>query len=591
MLPRPERTEQLAQLTRQIHEGTISRRAFMARALALGLSLSAADTIFRTYRAGAQDQAENPITVTVGGTPIAAIEEDLSNATPGGTLPLRPRRGLGQSRSGQPAMSTSSIWYFMSIYDQLIRVAPDGISLVPGLAESWDVSDDGLTYTFHLRPNVLFSDGTPMTSQDVLYSWVRAANDPGATLDLHSHRAEAGCRWARSRESTTPDDATVVVELAQPWAPFLSDVAMFNMSVISKAFAEGNEERLVDECMGTGPFALGEWRKGELLRLVKNANYWEEGLPLLDEVVVQLVPDDNARILQLQGGELDGHDGRSVQPRARAAARPEPQGLPVSVNRRREYIILNVRNAPLDDVHARRALQYATDRQTLVEWSSSASASPATSFMPKGALYWNDTLEGFPYDLAKAQEELAQSATPDGFPLESQDPRRQRGRRDPGDGAQGHVEPDRCRGHDQPAGDERLQREFHQRNFQPMSTGRTTSSIPTSSSDSPSSPKRPKRFRLAGTMPRLRSWRGRARPRPTRPSAKRSTSASRTIARAIATISHLRRRRAARSISRPPATTIWPHVGKWSAPVEQSQPMTPARFRCRSWRDNVTRSD
>ena len=86
MLPRPERTEKLAQLTRQIHDGTISRRAFMARALALGLSVSAGDTIFRTYRAGAQDQAENPITVTVGGTPIAAMEEDLSNATPGGTF-------------------------------------------------------------------------------------------------------------------------------------------------------------------------------------------------------------------------------------------------------------------------------------------------------------------------------------------------------------------------------------------------------------------------------------------------------------------------------------------------------------------------
>ena len=86
MLLRPARTEQLAQLARQIHDGNISRRAFIGRALALGVSLSAADTIFRTYRAGAQDQAENPITVTVGGTPIAAIEPDLSNATPGGTL-------------------------------------------------------------------------------------------------------------------------------------------------------------------------------------------------------------------------------------------------------------------------------------------------------------------------------------------------------------------------------------------------------------------------------------------------------------------------------------------------------------------------
>jgi hypothetical protein len=83
MVTRSERTEILASLTRQIHEGSISRRAFFAKALALGVSVAACDAIFRTYRAGAQDQAENPITVTVGGTPIAIEEEDIANATPG----------------------------------------------------------------------------------------------------------------------------------------------------------------------------------------------------------------------------------------------------------------------------------------------------------------------------------------------------------------------------------------------------------------------------------------------------------------------------------------------------------------------------
>ena len=144
-----------------------------------------------------------------------------------------------------------------------------------------------------------------MTSDDVVYSWTRAANDPGQqwTFVLTALQRDAD---GQVQGISAPDENTVVVELAQPWAPFLSDVAMFNMSVISRAFAEGNEERLATECMGTGPFALGEWRKGESLRLVKNPNYWEEGLPLLDEVLVTLVPDDNARILQLQGGELDG---------------------------------------------------------------------------------------------------------------------------------------------------------------------------------------------------------------------------------------------------------------------------------------------
>ena len=405
----------LADLTLQVYRGAISRRALLTRAAALGLSFSASDLLFRTYRAHAQDESANPITVTVGGTPIAVVEDDIANATPGGTFRFGRSTDSDKLDPINPGFNTS-IWYIMSIYDQLVRVAPDGISLVPGLAESWDVSDDGLTYTFHLRPNVLFSDGSPMTSGDVLFSWLRAANDPEKhwTFTLTALKRDAD---GQVEGISAPDDATVVVELAQPWAPFLSDVAMFNMSVVSEAFAAGNEARLVDECMGTGPFALGEWKRGESLTLIKNANYWEAGLPLLDQVVVQLVPDDNARILQLQGGDLDGMMDvpSSRVPELQLDPNLKTYQFPSTYT---QYIILNTRQAPLDDVHARRALQFAADKQTLIEVVLFGLGVEATSFMPRGALYWNDTLPGFPYDLAQAQAEMAQSKTPNGFPLE-----------------------------------------------------------------------------------------------------------------------------------------------------------------------------
>jgi peptide/nickel transport system substrate-binding protein len=129
------------------------------------------------------------------------------------------------------------------------------------------------------------------------------------------------------------------------------------------------------------------------------------------------VPDDNARILQLQGGELEA---MMDVPFGRVPELQQDPNLKVYQfpSTRTDYIVLNTREAPLDDVHARRALQYATDRQTLVDVVLFGVGIPATSFMPKGALYWNDTLPGYPYDIAKAQEELAQSQTPDGFPLE-----------------------------------------------------------------------------------------------------------------------------------------------------------------------------
>lgn len=416
MAARSSRSNLLGQLALHAHEGRIDRRSFLTRAAALGLSLSVGDAMFRTYSARAfQDTATNPITVTVGGTPIAISEADISNATPGGTL----RFGRSTDSNNLDPVTNDgnvNIWYFMSIYDQLVRVAPDGITLEPALAESWDVSDDGLTYTFHLRPNISFSDGTPMTSKDVVFSWTRAANDPNQiwTFTLTALKRDAE---GQVEGLTAPDDTTVVVELSQQWSPFLSDVAMFNMSIVSEAFAAGNEERLVDECMGTGPFALGEWKKGESLSLVKNEHYWEEGLPLLDGAIVYVVPDDNARILQIQGGDLDAMmdvpfsrvPELSMDPNLKVYQFPSTFTA---------YITMNQREAPLDDVNARRALQHATDRQTLVDVVLFGLGIPAVSFMPKGALYWNPNLVPYDYDIAKAKEALAQTKTPDGFPLD-----------------------------------------------------------------------------------------------------------------------------------------------------------------------------
>lgn len=415
MVHRSQRAQELGALAQEAHAGGIDRRSFLLRAAALGLSLSVGDAIFRTYSARAFQDDGSPITVTVGGTPIAAMEPDLTNATPGGTL----RFGRSTDSDNLDPVTNDgnvNIWYFMSIYDQLVRVAPDGITLEPALAESWEISDDGITYTFHLREGVVFSDGTPFTSDDVIYSWTRAANDPDEhwTFTLTAlQRDENG----QVQGISAPDEKTVVVELAQPWSPFLSDVAMFNMSIISRAFAEGNEETLVETAMGTGPFALQEWKRGETLTLVKNPNYWEEGLPLLDSVVVSVVPDDNARILQIQGGELDAMMDvpSSRVPELQMDPNLKVYQFPSTLT---QYITLNTRNEPLNDVHARRALQYATDRQTLVDVVLFGVGIPATSFMPKGALYWNDALTPYTYDVEAAKAELAQSATPEGFPLE-----------------------------------------------------------------------------------------------------------------------------------------------------------------------------
>lgn len=192
---------------------------------------------------------------------------------------------------------------------------------------------------------------------------------------------------------------------------------MFNSSILSEAWAKGNETRLAKEMLGTGPFMLGEWKQEEYILLKKNPHYWDEGLPLLDEIRISKVPDDNNRILQLQGGEIDAMQD---VPWSRVAELEGDENLQVIrfPSSYTQYVTLNHGIAPFDDLNVRLALNHAVDRQAVIDVVLAGSGDPATTFVPKDMLYWNDTLAGFPFDLAKAQEYLAQSSVPNGFELE-----------------------------------------------------------------------------------------------------------------------------------------------------------------------------
>jgi len=367
----------------------------MRRALALGVAPAVAATVFTTYRA----------------RPAAARlrAQDEATPTPGGTF----RFGRGEDSVTFDPIATfynADIWLLQNVYEQLLRVAPSGTELEPSLATTWESSDDGLTYTFHLRPDVTFHDGSPLKASDVKFSMERAKNDPNNIWTF---------TLVALKEVAAPDDATVVVTLDQPWAPFLADIAMFNCAVMPEAWVKADEKRVATEMNGTGPFTFVQFKKGQYVLLKKNPSYWDAGLPYLDEVNVPYVADDNARILQLQGGELDGMFNVPTGRVEELAADPNLQvlQLPSSYS---QYIVINHKEEPLDDVNVRLALNYATDKQTLIQVALFGNGVEATSFMPKGALYWNDTQPGFPFDLDKAKEYLAKSKVPGGFPIEFQ---------------------------------------------------------------------------------------------------------------------------------------------------------------------------
>ncbi|MBX6340823.1 MAG: ABC transporter substrate-binding protein [Thermomicrobiaceae bacterium] len=409
----------LVALRQHLAAGHLSRRAFVRRASALGFGLPAIAGALTacgggseaTPGGGAGTATGGPITVNqnLTATPAASPTAAASTGKAGGTFTFA---RLEDSNNLDPVTTdlNVNIWIFMNCYDQLIRVAESGVELMPGLAERWEASSDGMTYTFHLRAGVKFYDGSPLTASDVKWSLERAktSKDSPWTFTLEA-----------VQDISTPDDQTVVVKLSQPWAPFLADIAMFNSSVVSAAFAKDNPDKLKEQTMGTGPFHLKEWRKGEFLHLVKNPNYWEPGLPLLDEIKVMTVPDDNSRILQLQGGQVDGMYNVPFNRINDLAQDPKLQVLKFT-STYNNYVALNTRQAPLNDVKFRQALNYATDKKALIDTVFFGNAEVSNSFMPNGALYWNKDLPGYPFDLAKAKELIAQSSSPNGAKLEIQ---------------------------------------------------------------------------------------------------------------------------------------------------------------------------
>ena len=474
--------------------------------------------------------AENPITVTVGGTPIAVDRGGSRQRHAGRHVPLRPG---ADSDNLDPVTNDGNvnIWYFMSIYDQLVRVAPDGISLVPGLAESWDISDDGMTYTFHLRPNVLFSDGTPMTSADVLYSWVRAANDPSQhwTFTLTALKRDADgqvegiTRAGRHHRRRRAGAAVGAVPLRRRHVQHVGHL----QGVRRRATRSASHQ----ECMGTGPFALDEWSKGEFLtpgqeRELLGGRSAAARRGRRHQSCRTTTPASCSSRAASSTGMMDVPFSRVPE----LQARPEPEGLPVPVDldtlhhpqrprgaarRRPRAARAAVRHRPAD-AGRRRPLR---DRHPGDDASCRRARSTGTT-----------RCERYPYDLDKAQEELAQSATPDGFPLELQDrwpaaPTTRRWR--PRSRTCGARSASRSRS--------RRSKQASRRGLPRTRTSRRMTNYWTNDIIDPDElvglrrppGELPRRSTPAGTMRRRRNWRARARPKSIRPSARRSTSASR----------------------------------------------------------------
>ena len=339
-----------------------------------------------------------------GGTSTSASSgKPAGEATKGGNLTIV-RGGDSVSMDNTMVFSNASIWVFQQMFESLYEVTPDGKDVKPLLALSHTLSEDKLTWTFKLRENVKFSNGAPMTSADVKFSIDKAKDTKGGWEFLD----------VAIKDVSAPDPATVVISTKYPWAPLLADLANFNNAVLPKDYAGKTKDAFYAAPIGTGPFVWDHWNKGSELKLAKNVGYWDAGKPALDSVTWKVVADDNARNLQIQGGQAQVNENPPFSSLEQLKGQP---GVKVQLfpSTKTDYILMNQKEKPYDDVHVRRAISYAIDRQALVKTLLFGNGTPANSFlMPNVGFYDKDT-PGIQYDMAKAKEELAKSSVPKGF--------------------------------------------------------------------------------------------------------------------------------------------------------------------------------
>jgi len=295
-----------------------------------------------------------------------------------------------------------SIWMDQNLYSRLLQPNPTGTGLVPDLATSWDISKDGLTYTFHLR-DAKFSDGSPLTATDVVFSIERS----------RAYKGGWGFLLTPVKTITAPDPHTVVVTLSTKHAPLLADLAMYAYSIVPKKLVQAQGKAFFQHPVGSGPFYVTSYKPDSEVDLARNPHFYGTR-PKISNVHVLIVPDDNSRVLMLQSKKADIIENPPGNLISQINSTP---GLHVELfpSTRVDFIQLDEHFGQFKKLAVRQALNYGIDRKTLVKLAYQGNAIPGASFMPYKMQYYNSAITPYPYDPAKAKKLLASAGYPHGF--------------------------------------------------------------------------------------------------------------------------------------------------------------------------------
>lgn len=290
--------------------------------------------------------------------------------------------------------TTVELGVLNQIYDTLLYYSPDGTKdPEPRIAESYEISDDGLDYTFHLRDDVTFHDGTPVTADDVVFS-----------IELYKASEYQGSQISMLSSVEATDEHTVVCHLDAPYSPFLQGIC--SPMIASKAYYESSEDDFVNNPIGTGPYKFVSRAKGSNIKLEANEDYYR-GAPEIKEVTFEVIPDSSTKAIALQTGEVNFAEiDSATKPQLEANPAITIAEVPTSTF---SYIAMNTEKEPFNDVKVRQAINYAIDRDNLVAVCYDGEAEVNSNICAKERFGYSDDQFQYTYDPEKAKELLAEA--------------------------------------------------------------------------------------------------------------------------------------------------------------------------------------
>lgn len=345
-----------------------------------------------------------------------------------------------ECESGDPRQTTADYIIPLNIFDTLVTTVSTedgGYELEPGLAESWEISKDGKTYSMHLRQGVKFTNGEEVTSDDVLYTVDSMLDPERAALnsswmdmivgaqDVLDGRAES----VEGKGIIIHDDYNFDIVLNDSYAPFLATLSVPGWSILNREACEAADEEgggpantvfgaEPEATIGSGPFILKEWVLNDYIYLEANEDYWR-GAPEIDGILIKVVPDAETEKMLFDSGQIDIFDldnARHLIPEYTESDKWK-DNIVSKITLGTSYLSINENIEPFDDVRVRKALQMAIDRDTIREEMYEGTGENANGIYPPGLTGYNENLEEIPYDPEAAKELLAEAGYADGFDM------------------------------------------------------------------------------------------------------------------------------------------------------------------------------